>query len=708
MRLFVFLGLAALSVYGATESSATGLVAKLPLRFEQDSKSAWVARSYGFVVGVKGDSAVVRFGTEGFRVRFDGADPDARFAGEMKSSVPNNYFIAGNSHSAETFLQLRREKIYPGIDLVYYGVGQSLEYDFRLAPGADTSQIRMRFEGAQSTRLSEDGSVVLTLRKGEITQRSPITYQRTASGELVSVPTRYIARDDGTYSLKLADHDASRPLVIDPQILFTYYIEGTGADAPLNVALDKNGFVYIAGYSYSYDYAFVGFPVTPSNSQGLQMAVITKMDPLGSPGDPLLYSGYFSGSFGDIPLAATADADGVVYITGVVDDKFFPVTGNAFYTDNGDTRKIFVSAIDTNLQGTDGLIYSTFFGGNLTNALADGEQPTAIALGPTKGQVYITGFSSGTDYPVKNPIQGSLIGQYDGIIAEFDITKSGSDSLVASTYLGGSLYDIPRSIAVGPDGAVYIAGYTYSSDYPMSGDANQGYNGGSDAFLSKVDLLAPALEYSTFLGGSQIDQAWKVLLDPNGRVAVAGFTQSSDFPLTSTAVRTVPGGDGDAFLTIFNLNKTPGQMIDYSTLYGGNGTDVVYDMRIGGDGSYYLGGYTLSNNLPAIDAFQPIPGGGGVAGVVAIINPALSGSAGLTFSSYVAGPGTVTVRGIEVDSEGNVYVVGQALDNAFPQGYAVPAPDSGTNIFVLIFHPSPNSVVRRSSTSLPPRIRTRN
>jgi hypothetical protein len=706
MRLFVFLGLAAISVFGATDSSTESLIGKIPLRFERDSGSSWTARSLGFAVSVGGDSAVVHLGKEAFRVQFAGADSDASFAGEKKSDVPNNYFTKGDAHTADAYLQVRRENVYPGIDLVYYGAGQSLEYDFQLAPGADASPIRIRYDGAQSTHVGEDGSLVLTLRHGTITQKAPVTYQQKESGEITSVASRYVAEGDGTYSLKLASYDETRPLVIDPQILFAGYLQGTGADGPLSVNLDKNNVIYIAGFTFSYDFPLVCCAPTDFNLSTNQIAFVSKIDR--SRPDYLIYSGFFGGSFGEFLHAATVDADGVFYLTGNVDDKFFPTTSNAYTSDNGNTRKMFLSVIDTKILGKDGLIYSTFFGGNLTNALADGEQPTGIALGPSKGQVFITGFTSASDYPVKNALQPLLRGQYDGFVAQFDITQSGANSLLGSTYLGGSVYDIPRSIAVDSAGKAYVAGYTYSSDFPVLGSANQlSYRGGGDAFLAKVDMAGGNFEYGTFLGGSGLDQAWKVLIDPSGRIALAGNTLSNDFPVTPTAMQRTPAGDGDVFLAILDLQKIPGQAIAYATLYGGNGSDVVYDMRIGSNGNYYLGGYTLSRNLRVVDAIAPVSAGAGVDGLVAIINPAVAGGSALVYSSYVTGPGHQTVQGIEVDSTGNVYVVGQAFDDVFLPGQAVLLPDTSTNVFVLVFRPSTQSVIRRPSTVLTQHPRTR-
>ncbi len=254
MRLFVCFCLAALSLFGATDNSTGSVISKIPLRFERDSSRSWTARGIGFAVSVDREAARVHLGKEAFSVRFEGSDPVARFAGEKKAAAPNIYFTKGNEHSADVYMQLRRASIYPGIDVVYYGAGQSLEYDFQLDPGADASQIHMRFEGAQSTRLSENGSVVLTLRNGEITQKPPVTYQRKESGEIVSVASRYVSEEDGTYSLKLAEYDEARPLVVDPQVLFTGYLQGTGAESPVSISLDKNGAIYVVGSSLSSDF----------------------------------------------------------------------------------------------------------------------------------------------------------------------------------------------------------------------------------------------------------------------------------------------------------------------------------------------------------------------------------------------------------------------------------------------------------------------
>lgn len=697
MRVLLLLFLASCSLFAATDVSiekaiGENAIGKLPLRFERDSSRSWTARSLGFTVSVGSDSAFVGLGKEGLRVQFVDSDQTAEFRGEKKSKTPNTYFVRGDSFTLDAYLQLRRVNIYPGIDVVYYGAGQNLEYDFELSPGADLSQIRMRFEGTQNAHIAEDGSLTLRLARGEVTQKAPVTYQRLESGEIVSIRSRYREDSEGIFSLRLDSYDETRPLVVDPQLLFALYLQGSGSEGPLSVNLDKEGVVYIAGYTYSNDFPLVcGCTYNDVLTTTEQITFTTKVNPLAT--DAIIYSGFFGGLFGDIPRAATVDQDGVFYLTGVVDDALFPTTPNAHTRDNGGTRRIFLSTVDTKIAGTASLTYSTYFGGT-----ADGtEEPTAIALGPTKGQVAITGFTTKTNFPEKNSLTSGLVGAMDGFISLFDLTRSGEDSLIASTYIGGTDYDVPRAIAFDPAGKLYIAGYTYSSDFPVTPNGNQlNYGGGSDAFVARVDMFAPRIEYGTFLGGAGIDQAWDLVLDPQGRVALTGTTLSNSFPVTSAAFQTAPGGDGDAFLTIMNLENAPGQAIEYSSLYGGRGADVSYHLRIGPLGRYYMGGYTLSRNLRTVDAIKPISAGGGTDGFVAIIDPATAGTNGLVYSSYVTGPGYQTVDGIEVDAAGNVYVVGQALGDAI----GPVDPDSNTNVFIFVFRPTDLAPASRKRSSV--------
>jgi len=698
MRLSL-VGLAAgLCLFGAStqadpsssSNEASVVYSRMPLRFEPVDAGKWIAHGAGFGVGFSHDGTFFRFADRGLRLTLEGREAsandarmgnDGHFEGLEKSAVPTNYF-GRNSHSVDAFGKLRQAQVYPGIDMVYYGRGQSLEYDFELSPGADASRIRMRFAGADNVRLGGQGQVILDLGDRQVVQNPPVVYQRRDEHEIVGVPSSYVINEDGSIGVVLGSYDMNRPLVVDPTIVFTDYLAGTSADVPIGIGHDKNNLIYIAGYTYSPDFPTVGTAYSGFFLNNSQQAFTTVMSPFDPNGNYITYSGFFSGDFGDFLKAMTVDSQGVFYLAGYTDDFFFPVTPNAYLTSNGGVRRAFVSVVDTKLPGKAGLTYSTFFAGTTMDI------PTGIAA--AGGKIYVTGYTSSKDYPVTaNAYQGALPGgSFDGWVAEFDPSQSGSASLVASTYLGGSGLDTPRSIAVAADGKVWVGGYTRSSDFPTTPNSFRPfYSGAGDAFLTRLDLNAMSVTYSTLLGGSSQDQATKIIVEPSGHVAVAGYTLSADFPVTPGAMQSTQGGNGDAFLTIIDPTAQDfTTALIYSTYFGGSDSDVPYDLRRDASGKYYMCGYTLSLDLPVQNALVPASQLGSLDGFVAIVDPAASPLKALVYSSYLTSPGYQVAYGIDVDSQGVIYVTGTVLGDVFGGTGAHNAPpDSNLNVFVLAF-----------------------
>lgn len=671
---------------GPSPKAAPDVYSQIPLRFEATDAHKWIAHGPGFGVGITQDGTFIQFGTRGLKLTLEGrkarGNTAAHFEGLDKSAVPTNYF-GRNFRSVDAFARLRQTGVYPGIDMVYYGKGQSLEYDFELAPGADPSRIRMRFEGADSIRLGSQGQVILSVGDREVTQNPPVVFQHGAGREIVGVPSSYVLEADGSIGIHLGSYDASKKLVVDPTMLFAGYLAGTSADVPIGIGHDKNGLIYLAGYSYSPDFPTVGTAYTGFFINTNQQAFTTVMNPLDPNGNVITYSGFFTGDFGDYLKAMAVDSEGVFYLAGYTDDFYFPVTPNAYLNTNGGVRRAFVSVLDTKIPGKDGLTYSTFFAGTTTDI------PTAITA--AGGKVYVTGYTNSKDYPVTaNAYQGALPGgSFDGWVAEFDPSQSGSPSLVASTYLGGSGLDTPRSIAVAADGQVYVAGYTRSSDFPTTPNSFRPfYSGSGDAFLARLDLNAMALTYSTFLGGASQDQATKIVVEPSGHVALTGYTLSSDFPVTPDALQSTQAGNGDAFLTVIDPSAQDfTKALVYSTYFGGTDGDVPYDLRRDAAGKYYLCGYTLSLDLPTRNALVTASTGtDSLDGFVAVIDPAASPLDALVYSSYLTGPGYQYASGIDVDAKGNIYVTGTVLGDVFTgAGRPVPPADSNLNVFLLVF-----------------------
>jgi hypothetical protein len=318
------------------------------------------------------------------------------------------------------------------------------------------------------------------------------------------------------------------------------------------------------------------------------------------------------------------------------------------------------------------LAYSTFVGDS------ESEGGTGIAV-DALGSAYVTGSTQSRYFPTTpgvfrpqceggNPLSRSCTP--DAFVLRINATAT---ELIYSTFLGGTNVDTAYSIAIdvnpGLASAAYIAGTTQSADYPITPGAFQpqwkgGGVVGSDAFVTKLDALGRTLLYSSFLGGSDNDDARSIAVDANGAAYVIGNTRSADFPTTPGALDTTCGSDGacnnysDVFVSKFNAQ---GSGLVYSTFLGGS--EIEFAGGIAVDGSYnaFVTGETTSIDFPVVNAVQAASGGGAEA-FVARLNAA--GNA-LIYSTYLGGYASDHGNAIAVDAQSNAYVTGSA-GAAFP------------------------------------------
>jgi hypothetical protein len=677
----------------SAKQDPASLLRSLPLRFEQDSKGRWAARSAGFALGFE-DSAVTMRVRDGLvRLSFEGASGDgvtgaAKWEASGQMLAPTNYFRGNTYRSADAFERLRRPDLYPGIDLVYYGKGQELEYDFNLAPGADPSRIRMRFEGAQEVSVNATGDLVLKLASGEITQRLPTVYQKSAAGKVVAVQASYRIAADGSIGVKLGDYDRAQALVIDPSILLDFWLTGTNAQVAVALAHDSQGFEYMAGYTYSPDFSLGsnGYQINYASDEDCWLM---KFNPFATnAGSVIVYSTYFGGQLNDDMRSMVVDSNGVMYFGGTSLSPDLPTTANAAEaTLPNDSAYLngFVAIIDPNQAGAAGLIYSSYYGGSMETVIN--------AVGAYQGEIYATGWTVTPDLTAAgNVFQGTLNGGYDSFLAVFDpgVSNSsctGSETLVFSSYLGGIEDDVARSIDVDANGLAYVTGYTFSPDFPVTANGfQQIYNdGGGDAFVTQIDPVAGMILYSSFLGGTGEDVATRIRVEPSGNIAVTGYTFSVDFPLTPNAAQPIYGGNGDAFVAVLNPAAT-GQAtaLTYGTYYGGNNSEVSYDLAVGSQGFYYISGYTLSKNLPVTsNALSPASANGGIDSFMAILNP----NAALFYASYITGPGNQVALAVDTDTAGNIYTAGYATGDIFPNQQPPHATPGEYDVFFMLVSP---------------------
>ncbi len=252
--------------------------------------------------------------------------------------------------------------------------------------------------------------------------------------------------------------------------------------------------------------------------------------------------------------------------------------------------------------------------------------------------------------------------------------NTAGNALVYATYLGGTLSDDGRSVAVDAARNAYVAGSTHSANYPTA-NAIQAANAGSpDAFLTKVNAPGSALVYSTYIGGSGGDFGYGVAVDGSGAAYVAGVTQSANFPVAN-AIQAALAGTEDAFVLKVNA---AGTAFVYSTYLGGSTADGARGLALDGTGSAYVAGYTSSADFPTANAVQ-----GASAGVqdafVTKINPA--GSA-LVYSTYLGGSASEVANGIATDSAGQAHVSGGTNSTNFPTAAPVQAFGGAEDVFV--------------------------
>ena len=280
----------------------------------------------------------------------------------------------------------------------------------------------------------------------------------------------------------------------------------------------------------------------------------------------------------------------------------------------------------------------------------------------SSGNVYISGDTWSSNFPTT---AGAFQTTFAGGLTDAFVTKLNAtgSALLFSTFLGGSAgHDFARRVALDASGNAYLAGGTASSNFPTTAGAFQtSYGGGkSDAFVTKLNAAGTSLLYSTFIGGTRLEQGLAVALDSSSNVYVAGRTESANFPTTAGAFQTSYGGVADVFVT--KLNAT-GSASLYSTYLGGTREEPL-GMAADTFGNAYVTGHTWSPNFPVtFGAFQTIFLGGPNDAFATKLNPA--GSA-LVYSTYLGGRGTEQGSAITTDTTGNAYVAGGSGSTDFP------------------------------------------
>jgi hypothetical protein len=460
---------------------------------------------------------------------------------------------------------------------------------------------------------------------------------------------------------EIAGYDPSRPLIIDPTLIYSSYLGGSDTDGARFVAVDGSGNAYLIGDTTSTD-----FPTTPSSVQadpgGPRDVFVTMIDDAGS---ARVYSTYLGGggddTVNDYGGGIAVDSDGNAYVTGRTNSTNFPITVGAigpFQPILGGGSDAFVTKLDPNGSA---LVYSTYLGGS-SDDFGGG-----IAIDDVSRFAYVTGQTQSSNFPLQGSLQ-PFRGSSDAFVASLNATGS---ALNYSTYLGGSAGDFGFGIALDGSGNAYVTGRTLSSDFPTPNAFQATAGGSGDAFVTKVAAGGTSLLYSSYLGGSDTDGGVGIAVDTPGNAYVAGWTYSSNFPKVNP-LQGALAGDRDAFIAKVN---PAGSALVYSTFVGGTADDVGYSIAVDSFRNAYVTGYTSSTNFPTA---SPLYGtnAGGLDAFVAKVNSA--GSA-LIFSTYLGGSGDDSGAGIAVDSSG-AYVTGTTASINFPTTIGAYDTGCGTDV----------------------------
>lgn len=655
-----------------------------PAWFESAGKGAYLSRNAIGTLYVDRNEARYQTSAGSVKMTLVDANPLLGLAAQKPLRSKGAYLVGNNKADWRTnidhFGAVRGSEAYPGIDVVYHLSGKALEFDFAVAPGGDPSRIRMAFDTAGSVRVNSNGDLVFW---NGIVQKRPVAYQER-NGRRTEVAANYVLNGQGEVRFRLGSYDRSRELVIDP-VLYSSYVGGDRNEIANAMTVDSKGNVWVTGSSASYYGLSIPNTAIQNSTKGAKDIFLAGFTPDGNGALALFYWTQLGGGADDEATSIQVDAQGFVYLGGSTASSDFPRAGTALQADPGGARDGFISVLRPEL-GADALQWSQFYGGNNDDVI------TAIVV-DSAGSVYFTGNTRSDSLPGADAsvVQSQNRGGAEAFFGKA-IPAASSKSLAYASYLGGGGADFSTGIGVSATGKVWIAGYTNSTDFPVTADGTmQSPASGTDLFVARIDMGKgglDGLEYCSYLGWNAQDVATEMKMDASGQIWIAGYTNSTDFPAQNG--RTQPAGSTDAFVIRYDPAKS-GQPnpVTYAALIGGNATDVIYGMTFLPNGTLALSGYTFSNDFPVVGETRAKSLNNGAKAFIVRLNPALGADA-ITYSNVVAGSLNDVGTAVAGDARGFLYLAGYTFSRDFPVTNGSVKQSSGgqSQSFVLTTRPN--------------------
>jgi hypothetical protein len=378
------------------------LYAGTPLRFERTvsrggGHEEFIARGAGYAMALSPARVDVvlrndpeqQAATFGMRL-IDGSPRATAITRRLLPGV-TNYVVGRDAHQWRTGVQgysgVEYGDVYPGVNVVYYGNQQQLEYDFVIAPGANYKRIALAFDGVSAVRIDAAGNLVVATPAGDLMQRAPVIYQETATGRR-EIAGGYVRRDARRFGFWVGAHDPRLPLVIDPVLTYASYLGGSKDERAGGAAVDAEGNIYITGMTGAADFP-IAAPAGLLHGRDNWDAFVVKLNPAG---DQMIYATYIGGSSFDEPADLAVDASGNAYVIGSTGSSDFPTVHGIQSSLNG-----YDDAFIVKLNAAGAVAYSTYLGGS------QDESGTGLAV-DASGRAYVTGATFSANFPTVNAV----------------------------------------------------------------------------------------------------------------------------------------------------------------------------------------------------------------------------------------------------------------------------------------------------------------
>ena len=582
-------------------------------------------------------------------INIEKKDPSSSYFNFFKGNDQKKWTSEVHSYS-EAILK----NFYQGIDFKISGINNEVKYEFIVQKNSDPSQIILDYSGQKKIQIDNKGNLILETDLGKVIEEKPVAYQ-LINGQRKEVKCRFILKDNEV-RFYLGNYDPNAPLIIDPILVFATYNGANSDNFGMTATYGNDGTAYTAGTIYGNDYPAPDVLAYDIQSNfvagaigyGISDVFVSKYS---SDGSAMLWGTFIGGGDNtqgtETVHSLICDQNNNVYMMGATSSSDFPITSNSFQQvhSGGTAAQFTFNGITFSNQGTDiyvvkissnghNLLNSTFVGGSgndgvnynplslpynsaaAYSALSSnyGDQFRGEIMLDENNNILIASTSRSTDFPIVNAFQSVNAGGQDGIVFKL---ASNFQSLLFSTYYGGSSDDACYSVKIDTANQIVFSGGTQSTDLPGTvGAYSPIYNGGiTDGFVVKLNSTGLGIQKATYLGKNNYDQAFFVEIDKNNNIYVLGQSVGGTFPVVNA---TFSNPNSSNFIIELNSNLTSNIA---STVFG-NGSpsihispsaflvDICGNIYVSGWGANILQGTPLNGMPVTLNAFQGTPPNG--------------------------------------------------------------------------------------------------